>query len=66
MVAPTMVVTADAGVVTDVPPADGCRETVTADGWMVPAGKLEPVRLIVVMPGWPAAGEAVGESVTAV
>ena len=65
LVLPTMVVTADDGAVTAVPPADGFNETVTAVAWITPAGKPEPVRLMTVTPGCPALGEAVGESVTA-
>ena len=66
LVLPATVATAEDGVVNAVPPADGFSETVTAVAGMVPVGKPAPVKLMTVTPGWPEAGEAVRESVTAV
>jgi hypothetical protein len=63
-VVPTTVVTVVAAVVVDRPPAAGVMATVTEAGWIVPAGKLEPVRVMLVMPGCPAVGETAVESVT--
>ena len=63
---PAMVTTADAGVVTVVPPAEGASDTVTAAGRIVPTGKPEPVRVIGEIPACPDVGDAAGERVTAI
>ena len=55
---------ADGRATVDAPPPDGSSVTVTLDGVIVPEGKPAPVRLIVVKPGVPEAGEAVELSVT--
>jgi hypothetical protein len=52
----TTVVTVVAFVVVVVPPAAGDMLTVTEAGWIVPAGKPEPVRVMLVMPGCPESG----------
>jgi hypothetical protein len=65
-VLPYTVVTADAVVVPLglLPGVLGSKLTVTADGAMASAGKLEPVTSIGWMPGWPALGEVSGSSLT--
>ena len=66
-VLPVKVVTTWAGVdVVDPPVLAERMVTVTLEGGMMPPGKLEPVRLRVVTPGWPAPGETKGVSVTVV
>jgi hypothetical protein len=63
-VVPVTVVTELAAVVAAVPPADGDMPTVTEEARIVPVGKPGPVNVILVMPGYPAAGETALESVT--
>ena len=65
-VVPVMVVTAVALVVTAVPPDAGSSFTSVSAGKMVPAGNPEPVMLTLVTPLCAVAGDAAGESVTAV
>ena len=64
LVVPTTVVTVVALVVAAVPPAAGDKLMVTEAGWIVPAGKLEPVRVMLVTPGCPELGVTAVESVT--
>ena len=65
-VLPTIVVTAVACVVALGPAlaVAGSNVTWTWDGLIVPVGKLVPVTLMVVTPGWPAVGDVVGGNVT--
>ena len=63
-VVPRMVVTAEGVATAETPPPEGVSVTVTLEGMMVPEGKFEPVRLIVVKPGLPVAGDASELSVT--
>jgi hypothetical protein len=65
-VLPTAVATANALVLAlgRLPGVPGARLTVTANGRMGSAGKLEPVTSIRWMPGWPSLGEVIGTSVT--
>jgi hypothetical protein len=65
-VVPVTVARAVACVLTPVPPLLGVSVTVTLAGRIVPTGKFEPVTLMLVTPGSPTLGEALGKSVIAI
>ena len=64
-VVPATVATARALVFTASPPLVGVNVTVTLAAGIAPAGKFEPVTLMLVTPGSPTVGEVLESKVTA-